>query len=166
MKFKAKIAGLVSWAWLLAILGSCAGTGSVAFSGGYRNLEISLGQATNRVLEERVYSILERYAYIIYRYEVTPNHVDIQTSWKTREPFTDEEALGNVTAETRLFIHGGPLRGTSYALMTARPISFIAENRVLMVSDTTGIRLPNSAEFIAYMREIANMLKMEFLNEQ
>ena len=36
----------------------------------------------------------------------------------------------------------------------------------MMESDTTGIRLPNSAEFIAYMQEIANMLKMEFLNEQ
>ncbi len=166
MIFRAKIVGLASWAGLLAVLGGCAGSGSAAFSGGYRNLEISLGPATNRVLEERVYTILERYAYAIYRYEVTPSHVDIRTSWKSREPFADEMAEGSVTAETRIFIRGGPLRGTSYGLMTTRPISFIAENRVILVSDTIGVRLPNSADFIEYIQEITNILKMEFVNTQ
>ena len=165
MKFRAKIVGLASWAALLAVLGGCAGSGSAAFSGGYHNLEISLGPATNRVLQERVYTILERYAYAIYRYEVRPTHVDIQTSWKLRDPFADELTLGRVTAETRIFIRGGPLRGTSYGLMTTRPILFMAENRVILESDTIGVRLANSAEFILYVQEIANMLKMEFLNE-
>ena len=147
------------------LMGSCAALREQGGPRTYRELQVSLGSTTTRAIERRTSWVLERYAYILLKQEVSPTRVYLETLWQVRTPFADEAEAGASAAETRLIVRAGPLRGTSNSIMTNRPVWLVAENRVHMPGDSTGMPLANSDEFKAYIREIAAELKSEYLRD-
>ncbi len=152
-------------AWLLAVSGGCAALLEEEGTRTYRELEVSLGRATTRAVEQRTFWVLQRYGFILIREETSPTRIYFETTWLIREPFEDEAKAGAVSAETRLRLLGGPLRGTANNKQTQRPVWLVAENRVHSGQGATGMAPANSAYFTAYIQEIAAELKSEYLRD-
>ncbi len=67
---------------------------------------------------------------------------------------------GAVSAETRLILRGGPLRGPTSTKQASRKVWLVAENRTHTVQGVS-ISQTYSDEFKAYIKKIAAELKSE-----
>ena len=152
-------------AFLPALLGSCAALLEQEGTRTYRELEISLGRATTRAVEQRTFWVFQRYGFILLKQETSPTRIYFESTWLIRDPLDDEAEAGVVTAETRLKVRGGPLRGSSNNKQAGRPVWLVAENRVHTGQVAMGMVAANSADFTAYIQEIAAELKSEYLRE-
>ena len=69
--------------------------------------------------------------------------------------FENEALAGVVSAETRLILRGGPIRGSTRGIQSNRSILLVAENRFHNAEGEIMSSLAYSAKFKAYIQEIA-----------
>ena len=93
----------------------------------------NVGQAQPITARELAMRIITQYGFTVELEQPIPNLV-IQTRWRERAPFADEEALGIQHAQNRMFITTRPRSATNNAL--THSVDVVIENRVrLMGSD-------------------------------
>jgi hypothetical protein len=124
---------------------------------------VNVGRATSWDVGRRTPQVLERYHYVIQRSDSSSSQIYIETRWRHRAPFAEEEALGISSARSRIIIRARGGRGTlgSAALMT---VEFTMEN--MLLDHETGVWREGTATemFRKYANEIADRLKEEFLS--
>ena len=118
-------------------------------------LDIRLENATSRAVDERTSQVLQIYGFTLLRQQISPTRIYIETSWRIRGVFKDEMESGAVSAETRLILRGGPIRGSTRGIQSNRSIWLVAENRMLTAEGEIISSGPLSAGFRAYIRGIA-----------
>jgi hypothetical protein len=105
------------WVLIALAVAGCASSGGGGGSGEETDFTHSLGRVSYAVLNQGLDRILPRYQYAVRRREEQFSNFYIETDWKVREPFADEQAEGYTAARTRLVIQGrrsdGPVFRTS-----------------------------------------------------
>jgi hypothetical protein len=105
-------------------LAACATAGPEA---NRTRFQRNVGQATPTTARELTLRILNQYGFVVELEQPVPNIV-IQTRWRERAPFADEEALGIQHAQNRMFIMARPRSATNNALTYT--VDVVIENRV------------------------------------
>ena len=146
-------------------LGNCAALMDAERPRPYQDLKINLGSASTKAIEQRTFRVLQKYGFILVRQELSPTRIDFETAWQIRNAFVDEAQAGALSAETRLFLRAGPLRGAASTKVTNRSVWLVAENRVHTGQGEIGLSPAYSDEFKAYIQEIAAALKSEYLRD-
>jgi hypothetical protein len=90
----------------------------------------NVGQAQPNTARELAMRIITQYGFMVELEQPLPNLV-IQTRWRERAPFADEEALGIQHAQNRMFITTRPRSATNNAL--THSVDVVIENRVRLV---------------------------------
>ncbi|MCH7575547.1 MAG: hypothetical protein IIA59_10540 [Candidatus Marinimicrobia bacterium] len=146
-------------------LGNCAALMDTDRPHTYQDLQINLGSASTKAVEQRTFWVLQRYGFILVKQELSPTRIYFETAWQIRDAFVDEAQAGAVSAETRLLLRAGPLRGAASTKVTNRSVWLVAENRVHTGQGEIGLSPAYSDEFKAYIQEIAAALKSEYLRD-
>ena len=152
-------AGILVTFTALAVGCASAGGGSARLASGYFQQDV--GNATARDVERRTPRILERYHYVIVRHETSERRTYIETDWRQRTPFEDEEARGISSVQSRIIIRARQRGGAvgSTALMV---VTFRMENLALDEDSGQWRQAVVTDMFRAYAKEIADRLKDEF----
>ena len=145
-------------------LASCASLLDREGQGTAGGLEISLGSATTDAVEQKTYWVLQRFGFILLKQELSPSRIYFETTWQIRDAFEDEAQAGAVSAETRLILRGGPLRGAATTKQASRKVWLVAENRI-HTGQGVSISQTHSDEFKAYVQKIAAELKSEYFRD-
>jgi len=146
-----------AWVGVLFAVGltACATAGPEA---NRTRFQRAVGQATPVTARELTLRILNQYAFIIEQEQPIPNIV-IQTRWKDRAPFPDEEALGIRKAQNRMFIMARPRSTTQNAEIYN--VDVVIENRVML----TGSEAWTDASATAQYQRWANQIVEDFTRE-
>jgi len=90
----------------------------------------NVGLAQPNTARELAMRIITQYGFTVEQEQPVPNLV-IQTRWRERAPFADEEALGIQHAQNRMFITTRPRSATNNAL--THSVDLVIENRVRLM---------------------------------
>ena len=104
------------------------------------------------------------YGYEISRQDILPDYILIETQWRVREPFEDELTLGATSAQTRLLIRAGPVRGSGSSLMF-RSVQLSAENILQPLGGTEQLPSTNTKMFKAFISKLGQELQAEYYRE-
>lgn len=143
----------------LIIIGLFVGCAGVS-QDQYRDFRVSAGESNKTVIPEKLQRIIDTYLYEIVRFEESPVSMMWETGWRTRAPFADEMAQGITEAQTRLIFTGRPKSGGGGSGSIFR-VHLTAQNMVRIGYAGEWIRVPNTKQYSAYIREIAYSLKTE-----
>ena len=145
---------------LIAITVGCAGSSSGGFSSA--SYLTDLGLTTNigfRTESDRI--LVRKNQYIVQLIEESLDRSYLETAWKDRLPFEDEQAAGVIQAKSRIILEGrSRMRATGSATLK---VKFKGENQLLY---QTGNIWETGAEITPmckeYFKNLAGELKTEF----
>jgi hypothetical protein len=139
----------------LLFLAACASSGSGGASALFQR---NIGNASRPDAMDRSLRIVHQFQYEVFRQDEGAN-IRIETHWKPRLPFEDEQVLGITAAETRLIITAilrNDLKATA-----SYDVNLTVENRV-----RTGIdEVWNETTVTDMFREYADRITQEFKRE-
>jgi hypothetical protein len=111
----------------------------------------NVGQATPAFARELAMRILTQYGFVVEREEPIPN-IMIQTRWKPRAPFPDEEALGIRSAENRMLVTARPRTATNNAQIYS--VDVVIENRVQLLGSDVWTEASATPEYEKWTNRI------------
>jgi hypothetical protein len=148
-----KLTVAVALIMLAAACGGQRGTSSVAHFGR------GLGLATAPETIEKTHRVLGLHQFDIEQDEGPPS-IYIETRWKDRTPFADEQALGIDAAQIRAMVRARP-RSTTSTLGEVYTVDMTIEQRVRLMGSMEWVHHTITAEARAHAAEIAEMLRRE-----
>lgn len=140
---------------LMSMIIGCAGNSPDQ----YRDFRTSAGEANESMISGQVQKIIDLYQYEIVRFEESNISKVWETAWKARVPFDDERSLGILDAQTKIIIQARP-KSRSGASPVYR-VYINAQNMVRLEAGDEWIRIPNTKQYSAYIREMASTLRSE-----
>jgi hypothetical protein len=143
---------------LVAISG-CSGAMQANNAATATRFERGLGMASARDVMDKTSKVIRQHQFEVFRSENPPN-LYLETHWRTRAPFEDEERVGVVAAQTRVIMRAQQ-RGTS-TLADFYSVDLTIENRVQRMGggDTWDATLA-TPQYVAYANRITQDLKDE-----
>lgn len=141
---------------LIESAAACAARGPEANRSRFQR---NVGVASAAEAHERAMRILRQYAFVVEQEHPLPDMV-IQTRWKDRTPFDDEQALGIRVAQNRLFVTARP-RGVSGATQTFA-IDVAIENRVQAVGSDAWTEASASPDYEQWVNQILEDFRREY----
>lgn len=136
-------------------LHACAGAGPAA---NRTRFQRNVGQASPTYARELAMRILTQYGFVVEREEPVPSIV-IQTRWRPRAPFADEETLGIRGAENRMFVMARPRSATNNAQTYS--VDVVIENRVQLLGSEAWTEASATPEYEKW----ANRIVEDFTRE-
>ena len=133
---------------LAGTLASCASAGPEANRSRFQR---SVGLATPQYARELSMRIITQYGFVLEQEETIPA-IMIQTRWKQRAPFADEEALGISVAQNRLIVHARP-RSTTNTAQTYS-VDVVIENRVQLIGSDAWTEASATPEYEKWTNRI------------
>lgn len=148
------------WVVPVLLLGACASAGGGGDEGGpaVGKITFAAGQGMQGDIDQKLRRVLSKYQYEIYRTEPTP-HLYVETYWKDRYPFADEEAQGLGAGKTRLLFRTRVRQRSKAGELLA--VSITAENLVRQEDGGEWVPIEPTEEFRKYVKRIAEDLKVE-----
>jgi hypothetical protein len=137
----------------LVLLGACAGGGRVA-----PVYQRDIGNASRADLLSRAMLILTRFHYEVHHQELDPE-IRIETHWRERPPFADEQVLGITHGENKVTVLGR-VRGEAMDASVYH-IRMVVENRVRVAGGIDWNETVQTPMFRAY----ADSMTVEFRRE-
>ena len=152
----------VLFALALFFLLGCGGTASKGARDSGNTYAALLGQASPFDFGDLVRQALDKYQFQVSRYDETNERVYLETQWKLRRLFDDEETQGVVEAQTRLILETRP-RLRSGGTVKLSNVYYRAENKVLFeTARDIWVNAPLSPMCHAYLQKIGDELKDKF----
>jgi hypothetical protein len=85
---------------LIVLVAACSARGTTA---NLTRFDRSVGIGTGPDIQERVTKVLNQHQFLVEREQEPPN-LYVETRWRNRQPFDDEQALGISSAQIRLIV--------------------------------------------------------------
>jgi hypothetical protein len=146
-------------------MGCAASSGDKPASGskpGALKYTADLGTATTFDFQEKSQRALNKYQYVIERYEEYGNILYLETQWKDRQIFEDEQASGIIEAKSRIILEARPSTRSSGGVAKLNKVEFTAENLVMFENTQTWASVPMTPLCKAYFKRFADDLRAEF----
>jgi hypothetical protein len=146
--------------FLALIISGCAGSSSGKKAASH-TYSTSLGTATTFDLNDATTQAFNKFQFQVLRYEESGDRIYVETQWKHRTPFEDEQQAGIVEARTRIIMEARP-RIRSGGGTKLHTIQLIGENSVVFAVANTWVNAPLSSMCKDYLKRIADDLKTRF----
>jgi hypothetical protein len=127
------------------LLTACAARGTDA---NLTRFDRTVGVGTAIDIQEKVMRVLSLHQFVIEREQAAPN-IYIETRWRNRRPFDDEQNLGITAAQTRAIVRTTPRSGTAQGQLFN--VSLRIETRVQLPGGgdwTSAIATPQYQEYV------------------
>jgi hypothetical protein len=121
-----------------------------------------LGTATTFDFQEKSQRALNKYQYVVERYEEYGNILYLETQWKDREVFEDEQKSGVIEAKSRIILEARPFTRSSAGVTKLNKVEFAAENLVMFENTQSWASVPMTPLCRAYFKRFADDLRTEF----
>jgi hypothetical protein len=141
---------------LAALLGACASSG-----GSPTLYQRDVGNASVADAMRLTTLIISRFHYEVYQTTEEP-FLQVETHWRPRAPFGDEQALGVTSAENRLLVIARSRGETEFA--STYNLRLVVENRVRVAGGVDWNESLNTRAFRAYADSISNDFRREITN--
>ena len=128
----------------IAVLFVATGCASAGPEANLSRFQRNVGQATPQFARELTMRIITQHGFVVEQEEGIPNMV-IQTRWRPRAPFPDEEALGIQSAQNRMIILARPRSATNNAL--TYNVDLVIENRVQLMGSEAWTQASATPEY-------------------
>ena len=149
---------LLAASFSLVIFYGCAGSSSGKKEN--NTYLAKLGATYSRDFEKKSIILLNKYQYIVYRNEQGGAEKYIETEWKNRYPFADEEEKGVIAVKSRIILRSRPrFAGTDQEL---NRVEFFAETLVQLKGNPEWQRLPLTEMCRKYFKKFADDAKLGF----
>jgi hypothetical protein len=142
-------------ALMIPALAACASAASPANDARF---ERNVGIATASDAYAGAMKVIRQYQFEIER-ETQETQLYIETRWRPRNPFPDEQALGIGAAQIRMMVRANPRSGTS--LGELYNVNIAVESRVQVRGSTDWTETVATREYRAYAQQITEDLKRE-----
>lgn len=149
-----KLRNLIPSVGLLIVACASGGGGSAMY-------QREIGNASGSDTFDRARLVINRFHYEIAEQDSIP-YIRIETYWRPRQPFADEQALGITDAESRIVVTAR-IRGES-ELGSIYNIRLALENRVRVAGSPDWNETTNTPEFRQYADGIVQNFKQELTN--
>ena len=140
--------------------------GCAASSSGSKSASIKyvtdLGTATAFDFQEKSQRALNKYQYVVERYEEYGNILYWETQWKDREVFEDEQTSGIIEAKSRIILEARPFTRSSAGATKLNKVELAGENLVMFEDTQTWVSVPMSPMCKAHFKRFADDLRTEF----
>lgn len=157
MAFNSLTARRSIWAIALLMAGSaCAGAGGREAS--RASFQRNIGIATARDAFDRVLKVLREYHYEVLNEDSVPE-IRIETHWKERAPFADEQELGISLAENRIIVNGRVRQNTEFGSLYNIQLSI--ENRVRLMDNPEWVETSATPLYRAYADSLTTRMQRE-----
>jgi hypothetical protein len=151
----------VPWPWLM-VASLIAGSVGCATGGGVEanssRFERDVGVATALDAYEKSMKVIRQYQFDIER-ETREGRMYIETRWRGRTPFADEQALGIAAAQNRVIVRTAPRSSTGQGELFS--VNLVVENRVNVQGSPDWTEAVATSEYRAYAQKITEDLKRE-----
>jgi hypothetical protein len=139
-----------------AAMAACASRGGGEAS--RASFQRNLGTASLPDAMERVPRVLRLFNYEINREETTPN-ITIETHWRERVPFVDEQNQGIVKAENRVLVSGRVRAATQFGNIYTLDLAI--DNRVRMGENPDWVETSATPMYRAYADSLVKHIQRE-----
>jgi hypothetical protein len=129
----------------------CAACASVGPEANRARFQRNVGLASPQYARALALRIITQYGFVVEQEEGVPAMV-IQTRWKQRAPFADEEALGIASAQNRMIVHARPRSATNNALTYS--VDVVIENRVQLIGSDAWTEASATPEYERWTNRI------------
>ncbi|MGH7457172.1 MAG: hypothetical protein ACRENG_37830 [bacterium] len=146
---------------MMLVIGGCAASSSGSKSASLK-YTADLGTATTFDFREKSQRALNKYQYVIERFEEYGNILYLETQWKDREVFADEQTSGVVEAKSRIILEARPFTRSSAGVTKLNKVEFAGENLVIFENTQTWASVPMTPMCKAYFKRFADDLRTEF----
>ena len=154
------VIGVLIFIFLLQQFG-CAGTKNDGNGGTeYRDFQAKLDLASPHDFSVVSQRILDRYQYQIVRNNASNAELYIETEWKNRFPFDDEQGI--TAGRSRIILKARPKDFGGDGSRRIFRVRMYAESEVQMEMTSSYTRLPMSPKVTKYFKRIASDLRSEF----
>lgn len=136
-------------------LTACGARGSTSVA----HFARAVGVGTAYDINEGAHRVFALHQFEIERQEDEPS-LYLETRWRDRMPFEDEQGLGVTAAQVRAVMRGRPRSGTS-ALGTTYSVDLSIEQRVQTMTQEEWTSLTATPQARAYAERIAEDLRRE-----
>jgi hypothetical protein len=130
---------------------SCASARGAGPEANRTRFQRNVGLATPQYARELAMRIITQYGFVVEQEEGVPAMM-IQTRWKQRAPFPDEEALGISVAQNRMIVHARPRSATTNALTYS--VDVVIENRVQLIGSDAWTEASATPEYEKWTNRI------------
>jgi len=137
------------------IASGCASAGAGANSTRFER-DVGTGSATD--VYNRSMKIIRQYFFELER-ETTESMIYLETRWRDRTPFADEQALGIERAQNRIIIRATPR--SQMGMGEIYSVNLIVENRVQVRGSMDWTEATATADYRRYADQITEDLKRE-----
>jgi hypothetical protein len=144
---------------LAAVIAGCSGAMQANTAATATRFERGLGMASARDVMDKTSKVIRQHQFEVFRSENPPN-LYLETHWRTRAPFEDEEKLGVTSAQTRVIMRAQ--QRTTSSLADFYSVDLTIENRVQRMGggDTWDSSLA-TPQYVEYANRITQDLKDE-----
>ncbi|MDZ7362788.1 MAG: hypothetical protein ONB46_18990 [candidate division KSB1 bacterium] len=148
-----------SLAWLVLI--SCAGGSAQKTRDAGNKYSAALGLASTYDFNDITRKAFDKYQFQVERYVESGDRIYLETQWKLRRLFEDEQAQGVVEAQSRIIMETRPrIRSGSETKLST--VHFTAENKVLLANSGMWVNAPMSPLCREYFKNFAEELRTTF----
>jgi hypothetical protein len=143
---------------LASVLAACSAATTANAPGTATRFERGLGVASARDVMDKTVKVIRQHQFEVFRTENPPN-LYLETHWRSRAPFDDEQMQGVTAAQTRVIMRAAP-RGTS-TLAEFYSVDLTIENKVQRGGSETWDATLATPQYIAYANRITQDLRDE-----
>jgi hypothetical protein len=139
-------------------------TSLAACAGGRAGMTVfqrDVGNASGNDAVSRALVVIGRNHFEVAQQDSTP-FIRIETHWRSRTPFRDEQALGVTSAESRVIIIARPRAESEFA--TTYNVRLMMENRVRVAGGAEWNETLSTPEFRQFADKMAEELRREYVN--
>ncbi len=147
----------------MALLGlvACAGSSSQKTRDSGNKYVASVGLASTYDFGDITRKTFDKYQFQVERYVESGDRIYVETQWKLRRLFDDEQMQGVVEAQSRIIMETRPrIRSGGEAKLST--VHFTAENKVLLANTGMWVNAPMSAMCREYFKDFAEDLRTTF----
>jgi hypothetical protein len=145
----------------LAGLISCAGSSSQKTRDAGNKYSAAVGLASTYDFGDITRKAFDKYLFQVERYIESGERIYVETQWKLRRLFDDEQMQGVVEAQSRIILETRPrIRSGGEAKLST--VQFTAENKVLLANSGLWVNAPMSAMCREYFKGFAEDLRTTF----
>ena len=142
----------------VAAMSACSSAARGGEVANVSRFERNLGTGSPIDIVQRSDKILSKYQFELQQRGEPPN-LYIETKWRTRSPFEDEQALGVTSAQTRAIVRGTRRVGGSNSEIYS--VDLTIENRVQRDGNATWYDNVATRQYLAFANQITADLKYE-----
>ena len=140
------------------VISTCAGSGGLTKPN--RHMAV-VGEGSSVNFQSSARRILNRYHYIVYRYEDYGTRLYIETEWKDHKPLDDEMDLEISNVQTRLILEARPKTRDESSNRVMNTVKFSGEVLVRLGPMSDWKKLAMTPSRKKYFKQCADDLKFD-----